>query len=141
MTTLELAGLAAAAVILVLLVFEKFRNLSLSARLAAAENELKMLKSSPETAELRVERYELLWFPAVVFSSTQKTLEKVSAGLPHCRQCVIALKLDGQEWVCPQCRARRPESVADVMITDSVEKEATKQFLERHREYRVKNSG
>ncbi len=104
-------------------------------RAAVLEEELRLLKSQPKEWELRVDRFDLLWFP-LLKTDGQKVVS-LSVGVPHCRTCVQPLSLsDKQGWKCAGCGAFHPESLADLMVTDSVGGEALKQFLLKHSDYR-----
>ena len=110
---------------------------SAEARLAQAEAELKALKSRSEKQEYRLERFDLVWFPTVSFSPSEKTVLNAAPGLPHCRKCLLPLSQDRGEWACRQCAARFPDSLADLAVTDQITKQALQWFLERHPGYRV----
>jgi hypothetical protein len=129
---------AVAALMFVLLIAETARRRKLAARVQTLEAAVALLEGGPKSAEFRVDRYDLLWYPKVEFSEKDKTFGKIAAGIPHCKKCVLPLKLDGKEWVCSGCSQRRPESVADIMVMDSITKEATAFFLERHKDFRAR---
>lgn len=99
--------------------------------------ELQALRSRPRNHEFRVERFELLWFPNVSVSDQERVILGVSAGVPHCRPCLLPLSLDRGQWACRQCAARHPESLGDLMVIDSISKQALAWFQERHPGYRI----
>jgi ribosomal protein L37AE/L43A len=80
------------------------------------------------------------WFPVVTASRQNRKVSSVKAGVPHCPQCAVPLILVRGEWNCTDCGAKRPESLADLMVVDSIVKEALKQFLQRRRGYRAEGS-
>ncbi|MDD5629043.1 MAG: hypothetical protein PHU21_08260 [Elusimicrobia bacterium] len=106
-------------------------------RAAGLQAQLDELAARPLVWEGRVELFDLLWFPEVTASPKTHRVSSVKAGLPHCRECAAPLSLVGGEWACAGCQARRPESVADVAVTDMIAKEALRQFLQRHPDYRA----
>lgn len=106
-------------------------------RASDLEKKLSELENAPEKWETRIDRYELLWFPAVVADRKQRAVTSVAPGIPHCRSCIEPLSLNKGEWVCAKCGHRSPESIADLMITDQIGKEAVKQFLQRHPGYQT----
>lgn len=113
---------------------------ALALRLAEAEKELHALKSAPRVVEQRLERFGLLWFPALSLQDASSYIVSATAGLPHCRACVSPLKLQAgaeEAWVCLDCGARHPASVADTMVMDSVLQQAVKEFQQRHKGYRL----
>lgn len=93
------------------------------------------LEGRPEQWEARIDRYELLWFPAVTADPRRRVVTAVKPGVPHCRKCVAALSLDRGQWTCAGCGQTSPESIADLMIVDQIGKEAVTQFLQRHPGY------
>lgn len=114
--------------------------LKLAVRLAEAQKELQAVKSAPWSVEQRIERFDLLWFPSLTIQKDPPYILSVAAGLPHCRACVAPLKLQegGEEpWVCLDCGARHPASLADTMVIDSIIERAIKEFLQRNKGYRL----
>lgn len=107
-----------------------------AARAAALEEDLKLLKAQPREWELRVDRFDLLWFP-LLSSTTDKKVVGLAVGVPHCRACVQPLSLGDKGWRCAGCGGTHPESLADLMVTDSVAAEALKQFLLKHNDHRA----
>jgi hypothetical protein len=107
------------------------------AKLAKAEKLLKEMRERPETAEFRIERFELLWFPVVTASVQTMEITNVVVGVPHCGKCAVPLGLEKGEWVCARCGARHPETLADTMVLDTVAQQAIKYFQERRPGYRV----
>lgn len=109
-------------------------------RLAETEKELRALKSAPRVVEQRLERFDLLWFASLTVQDNPSYIISATAGLPHCRSCVSPLKLQSgaeEAWVCLDCGARHPASVADTMVMDSVLQQAIKEFQQRHKGYRL----
>lgn len=107
------------------------------ARASEAQKELSDVKAAPQQHEVRVERFDLLWYPTLTAYMMAQEIVAANAGLPHCRACVQPLTLKGQGWVCPGCHKEYPESLADVQVTDSVIQEAVKRFLERRKGWKV----
>lgn len=135
------AVLAISVAILLILGARKEKALrAVALRLAEAEKELRALKSAPRVVEQRLERFDLLWFPALTVQDSSSYIMSATAGLPHCRACVSPLKLQAgaeEAWVCLDCGARHPASVADTMVMDSVSQQAVKEFQQRHKGYRL----
>lgn len=98
----------------------------LAAALAAAE-------LAARRREFRLDRFELIWYPNVTVSADGSRVEGVAPGLPHCRKCLLPLKIEGEEWVCGGCHARHPGSLADQMATESIRREAVKLWEERRK--------
>lgn len=121
---------------LVLYLVEKRRAGALAAQLRESQALAASFKTAPQTFEYRVERFELIWYPLLTVSPAERAITAAAAGLPHCRNCAVAFKSEGKDWACPKCNDRRPETVADTMVVDSVIKEAVKFFLDRHPDYR-----
>ena len=116
------------------------RERALRSRLEARIQQPQEGLSRPETWEARIDRLDVLWFPIVTYSSAAKKVTKTAPGVPYCKNCVEPLSLskgNGGGWMCPQCKAAFPESLADVSIGDMVTKQALKQFLERRKDYRA----
>ncbi len=133
---LGLAGLAAA--LAVALALSRVALSKAARRADAAEAELAALKTGPRQVEQRIERFELLWFPALSVREEPPHVLSVTAGLPYCRACVAPLKLQAQgDWACLECGARHPGSLADTMVMDAVGQQALKEFLQRHKGYRL----
>ncbi len=62
----------------------------------------------------------------------------VTAGLPYCRACAVPLKLQEKgAWACLECGSRHPGSLANTMVMDTVGQQAVKEFLQRHKGYRL----
>jgi hypothetical protein len=122
--------------------------LLLRRRLAAARAELaaERARSSPPPAprvvESRRERFSLLWFPTLTVKDDEKLIVGAAAGLPHCLRCVRPLKVAAgaagapEEWACAVCGERRPASIADIAVTDSVVAETLAEYLSRHEGWR-----
>lgn len=106
-------------------------------RARQAQKALLELKAGPQQYEVRLERFELLWFPIVTAYSGAQEVVGVAVGLPHCRGCVQPLTLKETGWVCPGCAKIYPESLADVQVMDSVAQDAVKRFLERRKGWRI----
>lgn len=100
------------------------------------EGELATLRETPKTNEYRLERFDLVWYPAVTYAEKDKLVTKASPGVPHCKTCVVPLASSGGGWKCPGCRTVRPDSIADTAATDSVVKEAMRFFLQRRADFR-----
>lgn len=133
-----LAALALAVLALLAAYLRERRGaLRLRSKWAALDEELRALKSRPERQEFRIERFDLLWYPAVTFSPGSQEIVAVSPGVPHCRACVAPLALNSGQWACAQCGARHPESLGDLMVIDSVTQQALKHFEERHKGFRL----
>jgi len=118
----------------------------LLSKLKAARAELAELRGRaaapppPRTFESRRESFGLLWFPALTVDDTTRQVTAAVAGLPHCARCVKALSLASaapEEWACEGCGEKRPGSVADIQVLDSVVGDALREFLQRHAGYRV----
>lgn len=118
-------------VFLVLFAVERVRRLSARKSVARLEAELKEARKAGRTSQYRLERFDLLWFPTVVATEDNARVESVAPGLPHCKACVLPLRSRGDQWVCPQCESKHPDSLADLMATESIRKEAVKLFEER----------
>lgn len=129
-----LAALAAAAAFFALLAAWKARQAGRFRReLGALAARLKEIESAPRRHEYRLERFDVLWFPVVTYAPETGEVLQVVAGVPHCPRCAKPLKAppgDG-EWSCPSCGARRPASVTDLTVADSVAKQAREYFLQR----------
>ena len=105
--------------------------------LEVARSELKALRSKAEIQEYRLERYDLVWYPAITYSPPDLAILSAAPGVPHCRACIVPLVLERGEWLCRQCAAKHPESLADLTVTDSIVNQALKWFQERHPGYRI----
>jgi hypothetical protein len=122
---------------------------ALSRKLAAARAESAEAQASlaapppPRVAESRRERYGVLWFPTLTLKDADRTVVSGAAGVPHCARCVRPLKLasaapgEPEEWTCSGCAERRPASMADIAVTDSVVADALAEFLARHEGWRA----
>lgn len=106
-------------------------------RAEALEDEVRRMRSKPEKHELRLDRFDLVWFPTVTVSPGTMEITGVAPGVPHCRACVSPLSLGRGEWSCSLCNAKFPESLADLMVSDSITQEALKYFQQRHKGYRL----
>lgn len=106
-----------------------------------AEKALRELRERPETAEFRIERFDLLWFPVVTASVQEMMITAVNPGVPHCGKCAVPLGIDGKEWACARCGARHPETLSDTMVLDTISQLAVKYFQERRPGYRVAIKG
>ena len=108
-------------------------------RIGELERELNSLKTAPKKIEYRIERYELLWFPVVTASPQSQEVLSVVCGLPHCRSCLRPLTVSREtgDWLCAECQQRYPASLSDTMVTDGIEKDAVKYFLDRNKSYRI----
>ncbi|MBI4349544.1 MAG: hypothetical protein HY553_22100 [Elusimicrobia bacterium] len=106
-------------------------------RAAQLEVESARLREEPKTNEYRLERFDLVWYPAVTYAERDKLVVKAASGVPHCKACVAPLSSSGKGWKCPGCQTMRPETIADTAATDSVMKEALRFFLQRRADYRV----
>ncbi len=112
-------------------------------RVAELEAELAAVKAADRSNEYRVDRFDLFWYPSVIYREAEKLLVRASPGVPFCRACVKALASQasqasqGAGWKCPGCGALSPESIADTAATDSIMREAVRFFLARRPEYRV----
>lgn len=130
----KLAGLAAAAALFLLVAaWKTWRSGRLRRERDALAARLKELESAPRRHEYRLERFDVLWFPVVTYEPASGEVLQVVAGAPHCPACAKALKAppgDG-EWSCPGCGAKRPASVTDLAVSDSVAKQAREYFLQR----------
>ena len=97
-------------------------------------------KSAPATrvVEDRRERFSLIWFPSLTVKDDERLVVSAAAGVPHCARCVQPLRLaQGEEWACPRCGDRRPASIVDLSVTDSVAGEAVVEYLARHDSWRA----
>lgn len=107
-------------------------------RAVALEDELERLRTAPRSNEYRVERFDLAWFPTVVYREGEKLVAQVSPGVPYCKGCSKPLAArPGGGWRCGGCGDQRSDSVADTCATDSVVREGLASFLQRHPEYRL----
>jgi len=107
------------------------------ARAEALQARLAELEGGPEVWEGRIEHFDVLWFPTVTADRRTRKVVSVKAGVPHCPKCAAPLVLARGEWACADCGVRRPESLADLMVVDSLAKQALAQFLQRRRDYRA----
>jgi len=109
----------------------------------AAERARREDKPSTRVVEDRRERFSLLWFSALTVKDDERLVVSVSAGVPHCLRCIQPLRLAqgtagaSEEWACPRCGDRRPASIVDLSVTDSVAAEAVTEFLARHDGWRA----
>lgn len=134
-----LAALAAAAAAVFLILWRRaLRGIAeAAAKLQEARKALSELKAAPRRHEVRLERFELLWYPTLIAYEAAQEVVGVAAGLPHCRACVKPLAAKGGGWSCPGCAKEYPDSLADVQVTDAVANEAVKLFLERRPGWKV----
>ncbi len=132
-----LLGAAAAAGVVIGFILGRALSGAGAAKKRAAELEAKLgdLESAPKQWEARIERYELLWFPTLTLDAKRRVATALAVGLPHCRSCVKPLSLNKGQWSCAECGHSSPESIADLMITDQIGKDAVKQFLQRNPGY------
>lgn len=114
--------------------------LNLRTRIKELEEERHRAKFAPRDWECRIERFDVLWFCALRVSPASREVVSCIAGVPHCKTCVVPLKLERDDWVCPQCATRRPESVGDVLVMDAVARQAADNFLQKHKDYRLAGS-
>jgi len=109
----------------------------------AAERAAKSAAPPTRVVEDRRERFSLIWFPALTVKDDEKLVVSAAAGVPHCARCVQPLRVAAgaagaaEEWACPRCGDRRPESIADLTVTDSVAAEAVAEYLARHDGWRA----
>src|SRR6185312_4602392 len=109
----------------------------------AAERARKETKPPTRSIEDRRERFSLLWFPTLTVKDDERLVVNAAAGVPHCMKCVQPLRVATgsagapEEWACPRCGDRRPSSIADLSVTDSVAGEAVSEFLARHDGWRA----
>ena len=113
------------------------RRRKAEAALATAQAELQALRSKPSQQEFRMERFELIWYPVITYSASDQAILSAAPGVPHCRACILPLVLERGEWLCRQCASKHPESLADMLVTDSIVAQALKYFQERHPGYRI----
>lgn len=123
--------------------------LMLKRKLDAARAELtaeRARKSEPpptRVVEDRRERFSLIWFSTLTVKDDEKLVVSASAGTPHCARCIQPLRLAQgvagapEEWACPRCGDRRPSSIVDLTVTDSVAAEAAAEYLARHDGWRA----
>jgi hypothetical protein len=120
----------------------------LRGKLAAARAELaaergRVVEPPPRVVESRRERYAVLWFPTLTVKDADKVVVSGAAGAPHCARCVRPLRLAAssagapEDWTCAGCGERRPASIADIMVTDSVVSDTLQEFLGRHDGWRA----
>jgi len=95
--------------------------------------ELAAIRGAPVEKEYRIEQFDVLWFPKVVFEPGSGEEARAAAGLPHCVKCVQPLKAGagGGAWACPACGGSHPASVTDLTVTGTIEKTALRYFCER----------
>lgn len=108
----------------------------------AAERARKDEKPATRSVDDRRERFSLLWFPALTVKDDERLVVSAAAGVPHCARCIQPLRVahgggGAEEWACPRCGDRRPSSVADLSVTDSVVAESVAEFLARHDGWRA----
>lgn len=131
------AWAAAALPFLVLWLLARRRVVAAERRAESLAAELRDIKERPDRWEARIERHDLLWFPVLTADPGRREVTEVAPGVPHCKSCVRPMAIEKTEWVCGQCGQRRPETVADLVIIDGVGRDAVKQYLERHPEWRA----
>jgi hypothetical protein len=109
----------------------------------AAERAREAAPPLPRSVEDRRERFSLLWFPTLTVKDDEKLVVSAAAGVPHCLRCVQPLRVAQgvagapEEWACPRCGDRRPSSIADLAVTDSIVAESVAEFLARHDGWRA----
>lgn len=102
-------------------------------------------KADPPTraVEDRRERFSLIWFPTLTVKDDERLVVGAAAGVPHCARCVQPLRVAPgvagapEEWACPRCGDRRPASIADLAVTDSVAAESVAEWIARHDGWRA----
>ena len=109
----------------------------LETRLEALRKDNEKLRSGPQTWEYRIERFDVVWFPMLTTAPATREITQLNAGLPHCPSCVRPLGISGHdgEWACSKCQAKFAGSLADLAVTDVVNKQALRYFQERHPDY------
>lgn len=135
--TLALAALAAAAAGVAAVLYARLGE----ARSALAEALRRPAPAAapPRAFESRRERFGLLWFPTLTVDDASRVVTAAAAGLPHCAKCVKPLALTKaapEEWSCETCGEKRPGTVADIRVIDSVVSEALEEFFRRQPGYR-----
>jgi hypothetical protein len=109
---------------------------SIEGTLAALKSELASLKAVLPEQEYRVERHDLLWYPVLQYSPSEKKIVKVTVGAPHCPACFVPLKVGpSKNFLCPKCSKNVPESVTDLSVMDSIDKLVRSYFVEKRPEY------
>ena len=109
----------------------------------AAERARSNPPPAPRVVESRRERFSLLWFPTLTVKDDERLVLSGVAGVPHCSGCVQPLRVAQgapgapEEWACPRCGDRRPASIADLSVTDSIVAESVAEFLARHDGWRA----
>jgi len=128
-----IAAAAAAGLFAVLSLGLWARSRGASRRAEALAVELDKLRSAPHEHEYRIEQFDVLWFPTVIFEKGSSAEATAKSGLPHCRKCVTPLKAGdaGEEWACPGCGFKCPASVTDLTVMGTIEKTALQYFCER----------
>lgn len=133
---LHIALAAVAGLLLLRVLWDSWQKGRLRKRLAELEGQKQAVANGTKESEYRIERYDVLWFPAVVSSPTQKKVVQVKTGVPHCMACVLPLTMKGDSsWSCAKCAKRFQSSLIDVMVTDSINSQAVKYFLDRNKGY------
>jgi hypothetical protein len=134
------AAVAAAAFALALVAALVLKNKLDAARAELAAERARKAGPSTRAVEDRRERFSLLWFPALTVKDDDRLVVSAAAGVPHCAKCVQPLRVASgaaEEWACPRCGDRRPASIADLSVTDSVVGESVAEFLARHDGWRA----
>lgn len=137
-------GLAALSLALLLgLVFAFARGQKtargLHAELTKRDQELESLKNAPQKWEFSAERFDVVWFPSITTSPASKEVTQVSAGVPHCKACLVPLSIlsDKDHSECPRCNSKFASSFANLMVLDSITKLALQYFQSKHPGYKV----
>ncbi len=110
----------------------------LESALRGLEEKAQRLREACARKEYRLERFDVLWYPTVTVDPDAQQITGVSPGLPHCKKCRAALSAQNGGWACSKCGDRRPDSLADTVITDTVTREALSYFQERNPSYKLK---
>ena len=123
-------GLAAGALLgLFLWLFEVYRLKTVSARARVAEKELGEMKAVPGKHEYRIEQFDVLWYPTVVYDKKSFAIKEIKVGAPNCLNCGVPLSIGAAEFSCGKCGFKCPESVVSVSIIDQLS-DKTKRFFE-----------
>ena len=109
----------------------------------AAERARKSEAPPTRVVEDRRERFSLIWFPSLTDKDDERHEQTTTAETPHSARSVQPLRLAHgvagapEEWACPRCGDRRPSSIVDLAVTDSVAAESAAEFLARHDGWRA----
>ena len=136
MLNIALVLRAAWAVLAVIFLFHCWQ---LICALAAVVATAKKDGHQPNLAKVRIELYGLLWFPVLTVDPVAKMILSAVTGPPHCPNCLKPLalvKTRSQEWVCGVCKERRPGSVSNLQVLDTVVAQAIHGFVSGHAGYR-----